>query len=53
MLKPEHLEEVWDAFHKQHKQEYGHNFTSADIEMVSVKLKAHIKKRKPIRRTFF
>ena len=47
MLKPEHLEEVWDAFHKQHKQEYGHNFTSADIEMVSVKLKAHIKKENP------
>ena len=47
MLKPEHLEEVWDAFHKQHKQEYGHNFTSADIEMVSVKLKAYIKKENP------
>lgn len=47
MLKPEHLEEVWDAFHKQHKQEYGHNFLSADIEMVSVKLKAHIKKENP------
>jgi N-methylhydantoinase A len=47
MLKPEHLEEVWDAFHKQHKQEYGHNFTSANIEMVSVKLKAHIKKENP------
>ena len=47
MLKPEHLEQVWDAFHKQHKQEYGHNFTSADIEMVSVKLKAHIKKENP------
>lgn len=47
MLKPEHLEEVWDAFHKQHKKEYGHNFTSADIEMVSVKLKAHIKKENP------
>jgi len=36
------LEQVWDAFHRQHKQEYGHNFLSADIEMVSVKLKAHI-----------
>lgn len=41
-LGPEHLEQVWDAFHRQHKQEYGHNFLSADIEMVSVKLKAHI-----------
>jgi len=44
VLKPETLEQVWDAFHKQHKQEYGHNFLSADIEMVSVKLKAQIKK---------
>ena len=44
VLKPENLEQVWDAFHKQHKQEYGHNFLSADIEMVSVKLKAQIKK---------
>ena len=44
VLKPESLEQVWDAFHKQHKQEYGHNFLSADIEMVSVKLKAQIKK---------
>jgi N-methylhydantoinase A len=42
ILEPEHLEQVWDAFHRQHKQEYGHNFLSADIEMVSVKLKAHI-----------
>ena len=41
-LGTEHLEQVWDAFHRQHKQEYGHNFLSADIEMVSVKLKAHI-----------
>ena len=44
VLKLEDLEQVWDAFHKQHKQEYGHNFLSADIEMVSVKLKAQIKK---------
>ena len=44
VLRPENLEQVWDAFHKQHKQEYGHNFLSADIEMVSVKLKAQIKK---------
>ena len=44
ILKLEDLEQVWDAFHKQHKQEYGHNFLSADIEMVSVKLKAQIKK---------
>ena len=42
ILEPQHLEQVWDAFHRQHKQEYGHNFLSADIEMVSVKLKAHI-----------
>ena len=42
VLELEHLEQVWDAFHRQHKQEYGHNFLSADIEMVSVKLKAHI-----------
>ena len=47
ILKPEHLEQVWNAFHKQHKQEYGHSFTSADIEMVSVKMKAYIKKEKP------
>ena len=44
VLKLEDLEQVWDAFHKQHKQEYGHNFLSADIEMVSVKLKAQIRK---------
>ena len=44
VLRPENLEQVWDAFHKQHKQEYGHNFLSADIEMVSVKMKAQIKK---------
>ena len=44
VLKLKDLEQVWDAFHKQHKQEYGHNFLSADIEMVSVKLKAQIKK---------
>ena len=44
MLELEDVEKVWDAFHKQHKQEYGHNFLSADIEMVSVKLKAQIKK---------
>ncbi len=42
VLELQHLEQVWDAFHRQHKQEYGHNFLSADIEMVSVKLKAHI-----------
>ena len=47
IIKPEHLEQVWNDFHEQHKQEYGHSFTSADIEMVSVKLKAHIKKEKP------
>jgi N-methylhydantoinase A len=44
VLELEHLEQVWDAFHRQHKQEYGHNFLSADIEMVSVKLKAQIRK---------
>ena len=38
------MEQVWDAFHKKHKKEYGHNFLSADIEMVSVKLKGQIKK---------
>ena len=43
-LELEDLEQVWDAFHKQHKKEYGHNFLSADIEMVSVKLKGQIKK---------
>ena len=47
IIKPEHLEQVWNDFHEQHKQEYGHSFTSADIEMVSVKLKAHIKKEIP------
>ena len=47
IIKPEHLKQVWNDFHEQHKQEYGHSFTSADIEMVSVKLKAHIKKEKP------
>jgi N-methylhydantoinase A len=42
MFELEHLEEVWDAFHRQHKQEYGHNFLQSDIEMVSVKLKAYL-----------
>ena len=45
VLKPEHLNRVWDAFHKQHKQEYGHNFLSADIEMVSIKVKAYVTSR--------
>ena len=43
-LTAKQLEDVWNAFHLQHKQEYGHNFSSADIEMVSVKVKGHIKK---------
>ena len=43
-LTAKQLEDVWNAFHLQHKQEYGHNFLSADIEMVSVKVKGHIKK---------
>ena len=53
VLEPHDLEKVWDAFHKQHKQEYGHNFSSADIEMVSVKLKAHLKNEDPYKKLNF
>lgn len=53
VLEPNDLEKVWNAFHKQHKQEYGHNFLSADIEMVSVKLKAHLKNEDPYKKLNF
>jgi N-methylhydantoinase A len=53
VLETNDLENVWDAFHKQHKQEYGHNFLSADIEMVSVKLKAHLKNEDPYKKLNF
>jgi N-methylhydantoinase A len=53
MFESEHLEEVWNAFHRQHKQEYGHNFLTSDIEMVSVKLKAYLEHQSSSRELSF
>ena len=33
------LEEVWQAFHKRHRDEYGHAFEASPIEIVTVKLR--------------
>ncbi len=32
------LEQVWQAFHKQHEQEYGHHFADSPIEIVNIRL---------------
>ncbi len=33
------LEEVWQAFHKRHRDEYGHAFEASPIEIVTVKVR--------------
>ena len=33
------LEQVWQAFHRQHQMEYGHAFEDSPIEIVTIKLR--------------